>query len=380
MKTILFVHQSAELYGSDKTLQVLIKSLDKTSYKAVVILPSDGPLKQALEAEGADVFVAPVLKLHRSMFSPLNFLNFLKQIISSLKITKNLDKTYKFDIVYSNTLAVLLGMFFAHTRGLKHIWHVHEIIKHPKIIAAIFPRLLNRFANIVICNSYATKSNLIDRVKALNKKSIVVHNGLDLHKVTSNSSITRTSIGFRENDIVVTLAGRISRLKGHKLLLTTFCKCLSNTNIKLLFVGSPVTGQEYHLYEIENFINEKGIKDKVVIIPFTKNLQPVWDMTDIAVMPSTEAESFGLVALEAMLQKKPVIGSNHGGLAEIIVNNETGLLIEPGSENELAHAIIKLAENTDLSTEMGEQGYSRAVAEFSEAKYAGGIIKILDQI
>jgi glycosyltransferase involved in cell wall biosynthesis len=380
MKTILFVHQSAELYGSDKTLLVLLRNLNKTNYKPVVILPSDGPLKQALGAEGADVFIAPVLKLHRSMFSPLNLLNFLKQIKYSLKIAAGLDRKYKFDLVYSNTLAVLLGMLFARRKKLKHIWHVHEIIKHPKIIAALFPWLLNKFADVVICNSYATQSNLTARVKSISKKSIVIYNGLDMQNVPTEVSLSKENIGFKKTDIVVTLVGRISRLKGHKLLLTAFYRHLSGTNIRLLFVGSPVPGQEYYLHEVENFIREHNISDKVVIMPFTKNLQPVWKLTDIAVMPSTEAESFGLVALEAMLNKKPVVGSNHGGLAEIIINNETGLLVKPGSEEELAHAIIKLSKSAVLRKEMGEKGYTRAVSDFSEAKYAAGIIKILDQI
>ena len=94
-------------------------------------------------------------------------------------------------------------------------------------------------------------------------------------------------------------------------------------------------------------------------------------------MPSTEAESFGLVALEAMLAKKPVIGSNHGGLTEIIVNNETGFLVEPNNETKLAEAISKLIENPELRKQLGEKGYQRAINEFSVATYVNKFEKLL---
>ena len=76
MKSILFIHQSAELYGSDKTILMFISSLDKQQYKSVVILPFDGPLKEALENENIEVVIAPVLKLYRKLFTPKNLIAF----------------------------------------------------------------------------------------------------------------------------------------------------------------------------------------------------------------------------------------------------------------------------------------------------------------
>ncbi|MDR6968744.1 glycosyltransferase involved in cell wall biosynthesis [Flavobacterium arsenatis] len=377
MKNILFIHQSAELYGSDKTLLLLLKNLDKTKFSSVVVLPFDGPLKAELEKANIKVIIAPVLKLYRKMFSPKNILKFFKEIKEAFKVVDNLNKEHKFDLIYSNTLAVLLGMIYANRRKIKHIWHVHEIIVHPKIIATIFPKLLNKYTALVICNSNSTKKNLIDRITELDQKTVVIYNGLE----TGNLRITNSSkekFGFNSDDIIITLVGRISRLKGHKWLLATFINKLSrNQKVKLLFVGSPVIGQEYYLEEIEQIILENEINDKVKIIPFTKELSQIWSVTDIAIMPSSEAESFGLVAVEAMLAQKPVIGSNHGGLTEIILNNETGFLVEPNNENELAEAISKLVESPELRKLYGENGYQRAIDEFSIERYVQNFEKVL---
>ncbi|WP_293874338.1 glycosyltransferase family 4 protein [Flavobacterium sp.] len=369
MTNILFIHQSADLYGSDKTLLLLLTKLDKSRFNPVVVIPLDGPLRKELEKENIKVIIAPVLKLYRKMFTPKNILLFFKQIKKAVSILDELNSQYNFDIIYSNTLAVLLGMVYAKKRKIKHIWHVHEIIVHPKKIASLFPKLLNKYADVVVCNSQATMDNLVKRQKELVNKTLIIHNGL---KPLNDDyiKINREDLGFEKDDFIITLIGRINRLKGHKWLLNTFINNLQqDKSIKLLFVGSPVSDQEYYLHEIEELVQENKLENTVKIVGFKKDLRPILNLSDMLAVPSTEAESFGLVALEAMLAKKPVVGSNHGGLTEIIVHNETGFLVEPNNESELALAIQKLLGNKEMRNLFGSNGYERAIKEFSEEKY-----------
>ena len=378
MKNILVVHQSAELYGSDKTLLLLLSKLDKDKVTAVVILPSQGPLKNELEKTGIVVEVAPVGKVYRSMFTPKNLYLFMKGIKKALNVMDKLDKTYHFDMVYSNTLAVLAGMFYARKKKLKHVWHVHEIITKPNFIANIFPKLLNRYATTVICNSHATKDNLTKRVKTLEKKCIVVHNGLEPEPEVGGNRAAKDLFGFGKDDIIVTLLGRIGWFKGHKWLLSTYIEYLKNSDIRIMIVGSPVPGQEYYQDELEQMINTNQLHNTIKIIPFTTKLKEIWDITDIGIVPSTEAEPFGLVAIEAMLEKKPVVASNHGGLKEIVVNNITGFLIEPHNNKDLAEAILKLAKDPELRQKYGEAGYKRAREKFSLENYIDGMSQALN--
>lgn len=373
MKNILVIHQSAELYGSDKTLLLLLQNLDKVQFNAVVVVPFSGPLVTELEKTGVTVAIAPVLKLYRNIFKPRNLLSFFKDMRTTGRVLSNLHATYKFDIVYSNTLAVLAGAFFAKRNKIKHLWHVHEIIVHPAVIANLYPKILNRYANTIICNSNATKNNLTTRLPKLAEKITVVYNGAD-------KPITTQSAGeflYLKNEKVVTLVGRISRIKGQRWVLNTYVNHLKESGIKLLFVGSPVPGQEFYKHEAEHFIKANNLEDIVFIHDFTEDLAGVWDVTDVALMPSVEAESFGLVALEAMLFKKPVIASKLGGPMEIVVDNKTGLLVEAGNEKELAGAILKLIDNTQLRQDYAEKGYERAVSEFSLGNYIKSITALL---
>jgi glycosyltransferase involved in cell wall biosynthesis len=221
--------------------------------------------------------------------------------------------------------------------------------------------------------------NLVSREKDLSMKTHVIHNGL---KPQSEDYVktNRESIGFDNNDFIITLIGRINRLKGHKWLLSTFVNQFEDKkNIKLLFVGSPVIGQEYYLEEIQEIIKEKKLNNNIQILGFKKDLRPIFNLSDIIVVPSTEAESFGLIALEAMLAKKPLIASNHGGLREIIIHNETGFLVEPSNETQLATAIQKLFNDKDLRNSFANNGYERAINEFSEEKYVSSFVKLFER-
>lgn len=380
MINILYIHQSAELYGSDKTLLHLVTELDKTKYNPIVVLPGEGPLKDALLAKGIRIIQTPVIKLHRKMFTLSYLASLPLQIKRSIgHIKKELNAT-KIDIVQSNTLAVLLGIFVSRRLKAKHIWHVHEIIVHPKSISNLYPKVLNRYADIVVCNSNATLHNLLHRNHKLKDKLRLVHNGLDASKF-GNTAINelRANLGFMADDIIITLIGRISRLKGHLLLLKVFKDHLSAANVKLLFTGSPVPGQEHYLTDLVDKIAEYGLESDVKIISFQSDLSAVWSITDIAVSPSTEAESFGLVALEAMFSRKPVVATNLGGLTEVVIDGETGFLFENKNETALKEALEKLISNRALRESFGEKGHARAVSEFSLQKYMREFEAIYDK-
>lgn len=383
MKNILFIHQSAELYGSDKTLLLLMKYIDKKKFYPVVILPNNGPLKEELEKENIEVIILPVIKLHRKMFTPKNILLCINQIKNGFSELNILQKKYNFEIIYSNTLAVLLGYLFAKKKGIKHIWHVHEIIESPKIVAKFFNFLLNSKSNsYTIYNSQATAS-FWESISKKKDNYKVITNGLEIPSkdvLPLETTHVRENLFMVNNELVIGLVGRINRWKGQFILLEAF-KYLTkkHSNLKLIFIGSTTENQSYILEELESNINTYNLKEDVKIIPFQSNITKIWSAIDIAIVPSTEPEPFGLVAVEAMLAKKPVIASNHGGLTEIIKNNETGFLFEPNNVQELSEAIDKLIRNEELRKEMGISGYKRVIEKFSIQKYVSNIEKILEK-
>jgi glycosyltransferase involved in cell wall biosynthesis len=385
MKKILFIHQSAELYGSDKTLLLLLKNLNKDKFKPIVLLPFDGPLKEALENENIEVVIAPVLKLYRNIFTPKNLIGFFKEIKIAFKIVNELHKKHQFELIYSNTLAVLFGIMYAWKNNIKHLWHVHEIIEHPPLFKKAFVYLLTLKSNsFIVYNSKATKLfwEVNNRIR---NKGLVIWNGIETNtpKTSLNeiSEIRKRLFLTNSNQIVISLVGRISRWKGQMILLDAFNNLSHNfENIKLVIVGAPPPNQENFQLDLEEKIKTCQLENKVVIVQFQNEIHKIWQAIDIAVVPSTEPEPFGMVAIEAMMAQKPVVASNHGGLTEIVVDNETGYLVEPNNKEALKEALEKLIINPELRKQMGAKGHARVINEFSVTNYVNSFEKIFAEI
>jgi glycosyltransferase involved in cell wall biosynthesis len=84
-----------------------------------------------------------------------------------------------------------------------------------------------------------------------------------------------------------------------------------------------------------------------------------------AVVPSVWSEAGGIVALEAMSQRKAVIATAVGGLKESVADGKTGLLVPPGDVNELCNAMSRLLEDPDTAKSMGENGYDRFIGSYT---------------
>ncbi len=387
MKTILVIHQSAELYGSDKTMLYFLSQLDKTKYLPIIVLPFEGPLKIELEKNNIKVVIAPVLKLYRKMFTPKNIFKFIKEYYKGIKILNALNKEYKFDLVYTHTLAVLIGILFAKKRNIKHLWHVQEIIAKPKIFNFLFKKILSLDCNHkVVYDSIATMNFWIENNLKLTEKSEAVWNGIE----TKNSK-SFTDAELREvrenyffatnNEIVIALVGRINSWKGQQLLLQSFKTLIEkHKHIKLVYLGSAPPNQTIFETELRNKIKEYNLESNVILIPFQKEIEKFWNSIDIAVVPSTEPEPFGMVVIEAMLAKKPVIASNHGGPTEIVVENETGLLFEPNNHNSLSAALEKLINDEQLRKLYGANGFKRVHNTFSLENHVNHFEKIFEEL
>lgn len=377
MKTILYFHQSAELYGSDKTLLQLVIGMSEKGHKVIVVIPEEGPLTAEFKDSKIEYIVNPVLKLSRDMFSPKKLFLFIYHFFTSIKTVRRKTKNLNIDLIHSNTLAVLLGAFYAKLFRIKHIWHVHEIIQHPKVIRLIYIFLLKNFSSIIVFNSRATANHW-----GISKTpQHIVHNGIEnlFTQLTANEILTlkKEKLNLNTESIIITLIGRISRLKGQKLLLKAFENaCLDKENCVLLYVGGPPSGQEYFQTELQELIKSSPKRESIHILPHQKDINKIYAITDIVVIPSTEPESFGMIALEAMIAKKPVLVAGHGGLLEIIEHNKSGLVFKASNEKALSQELLRLIEDSNLRKKLVLKANERVIKEFPLNKY----IDSFDQI
>jgi glycosyltransferase involved in cell wall biosynthesis len=222
--------------------------------------------------------------------------------------------------------------------------------------------------------------------KVLTEKSEAVWNGIEVNNIPTFSDeelseVRKNYFSSNKDEIIIALVGRINSWKGQQLLLNAFnILSKTNQNIKLVYLGSAPLNQEIFEIDLKNKIKELNLGDKVVLIPFQKEIGKFWNSIDIAVVPSTEPEPFGMVVIEAMLAKKPVVASNHGGPTEIVLNNKTGFLFEHNNEKLLAASIQKLIDDPELRNSFGEKGYQRVLDTFSIENHVNHFEKIFHEM
>lgn len=373
MKNVLIVNQSAELYGADKAILELIHNFPE-NYNPIVVLHEDGPLKEILLKKGIQVIHTSVIKVKRGILKPAFFLKLPVTILNSiLRIKKELNGK-KIHLVHSNATSVFIGAFYSYFFRIPHLWHVHEIIEKPKRVALVYPKIIHFFADKIIFNSVATSNHFTSIYPKINRKSSIIYNGQERNVAKSSAAVIhkmKTSFGSDvENKLIIGLIGRISQLKGQDLLLDAYRILLKkNEAIHLVFIGSVVKGKEGYLNTMLHKIKTNDLQQRVSFVDFQENIWPYYDAMDIVVVPSTEKESFGLVATEAMLSKKPVVAANHGGLIEIVVPNETGLLFEANNTVALADQLQFLINHPELLPEFGKNGHHRVTTFFSTKKF-----------
>ena len=171
---------------------------------------------------------------------------------------------------------------------------------------------------------------------------------------------------------VILAVGRLVEKKNHDLVLRCLPKVLERfPELLYIIVGDGPESQ--YLQELSVRLN---INKNVLFYgsEVEKNLVSIYNICDIFVLPSKErkmdnqgkidAETFGIVFMEANACGKPVIGGNSGGIPDAIVNGVTGYLVNPSDENELAEKINELLSDKEKAKRMGEAGRKRAVKEF----------------
>lgn len=388
MKTnILIVHQAAELYGSDRSLLELIEGLPKDVFSCDVFLPDNGPLADHIRALGFSVHVGEVVKVGRSMFSLSGIFKVPVQIRNSVRFIDRSIGGKKIDLVYTNTVAVFGGAFWARMRRIPHVWHVREVIEKPRLVSRFFQLLVGAMSKSTISNSHSTRDWVVGGNSKNALTSHVVWNGVralsdsEISSRNSNEQMRniKARLGVPADRVVLLLPGRINAWKGQDLLVAALGELKSSgiSNVFAMIVGSPPPGQEYLAQKLQESIANQGIDKEAKIFAFVDSLHDHYSIADVVVVPSRLPEPFGRVAIEAMSYGIPVIAARHGGLSEIVESGDSGILFEPNDASDLASAIRTLCEDSDLRCRMGQRARIRQREKFSLESYQQGVMKIL---
>src|SRR5438132_3670792 len=157
--------------------------------------------------------------------------------------------------------------------------------------------------------------------------------------------------------------GRLIPIKGHIVLLRAFAAARR----QVAGLRLDIAGRGPLEPALRALARELGVADAVRFLGHVSPIQGAIEGSAVIVVPSM-GEGFGMVALEAMERSRPVIAAAIGGLGELVLHGETGLLVEPGVAGPLGRATVSLPGDLGRAAELGRAGRERALAEFLESR------------
>lgn len=347
-KKVLHIAQSGG--GVSEYLKMYFKYSDREIYDNE-LLCSESYLNEIEEYEKLGVY-PNIINMNRD----INILQDFKSLINVYSKIKEI----KPDIIYCHSSkAGFIGRIPAVLLGIPVIYNAHgwafnmRTHKIKRIIYAFIEKTLAIFSTKIIAISEDEYNSALSWKICSSKKLVLIKNCIDIRnsKVEISKEEILNELNLNKNDLIIGMVGRVSEQKGPKTFVK-IAKKISKIykNVHFLYIGDGELRDE-----IEELIASENLQDKVTITGWKKKVLNYINVFDIALLTSNW-EGFGLVILEYMLMKKPVIASNVGGIKNIIKNNETGILVPTGDVDKFSNEIIRLIKNKKLVKYISSNG------------------------
>lgn len=291
---------------------------------------------------------------------PKNIRNLISQEGYQVLDTQNIQSKFWASFAVRNTDAALVSTL--------NSWYANEHGKF-SLKGKIYTMLeLATNANLDL---YITVSEN-DRKSALasnipNEKVELIYNAIDTYSQQNNKQrdwlIDKFSLP--KDKVICTAVGRLVAIKGHDVLIKAAqLIAKTNDNIHILIVGEgkfrPELEKQIQQAQLEKAVTLAGYQDRETVLPIVKS-------SDVFIMPS-RYEGTPIALLEAASLGVPIIASNTGGIPELVKHEQHALLVTPNDPASLANAIIKLANDKSLATQLSNNAKNRVQTEFSLEK------------
>jgi glycosyltransferase involved in cell wall biosynthesis len=385
-QTILFVHHANDMYGADIGLLHSVKSLDRERYYPIVILPADMPpgmLSTELDRLGIEYHIAPLGILRRKYFSARAILPLALELLKGVAYVRATARSRGAVLVYVNTIVAASGAIGGKLAGVPVLWHIREILSIARPVRWALHKTLSICTDRIVCISAAVRDSLLKEAPQLAGKSVVVYNAISV--VASNSKgkdiPLREELGIPPGAPLVGMVGRITHWKGQEILAQAAgLVARSRPDVHFVAVGGYFADESHYLHNLESLIDSLGLNGRFHIANYRSNVTDVYRALDIFVLPSRKPEPFGRVTVEAMMQGRAVIATNHGGTCELIQEGVTGMLVPPSDPKALVAAIERLLKDRTLGEKMGQAAATYAREHFSMPCYQDRMRNVIDRL
>jgi len=343
-RTVMFLSNAGDLVGGgERSLLELIGALYAApEVHAVVVCPEDGELARRLRALGTRVEIVD-FPAWRASAAPR-----IARALARLGALVRADRPHVLHCNATSRIATYAGLV-GRRRGVPVIWHVR--VGDPE---GLKDRAIASLMSRVVVNSDAVGRRFPWLAPPRLRR---VHNGVDVARLASARPARSV---HPAGAVVVGSAGRFVPYKGFDDLL----RAAAAVRDKHPTVRWTLVGDGPERARLEQLRDGLGLGDFVAFAGWQTDVAPWLAALDVFVLPS-HGEHFGRVLVEAMALGKPVVATDAGGVPEIVLDGETGLLVAPGDSAALAAAVGRLVDDPAARDRLGEVRRQRAARVFS---------------
>jgi glycosyltransferase involved in cell wall biosynthesis len=202
----------------------------------------------------------------------------------------------------------------------------------------------------------------------------VLYNGVDADPPSGNGSLRR-EFGIDEETLLIGEVGRLCDVKGQRELIEALALV---PRALVVLVGRDLEQGGAYQRDLEAEAERRGVRDRIVFAG-ERAADDVLGELDVFALPSW-TEGLPLVVLEAMAHGRPVVATPVGGTPEVVLDEETGILVPPRDPAALAAALRRLVDDADLRRRLGEAGRRRAADRFSADVMTRRMLELYDEV
>ncbi|SET90696.1 N-acetyl-alpha-D-glucosaminyl L-malate synthase BshA [Salinibacillus kushneri] len=202
-----------------------------------------------------------------------------------------------------------------------------------------------------------------EEIVSVKKDMNVIYNFVDEREYKENTDMKlKEDLGIKDYEKVVIHISNFRKVKRVPDVIRVFANIVKEMPSKLLLIGD---GPDY--VTVRELVKELGIEDDVIFLGKQENVAELLSIADLKLLLS-EKESFGLVLLEAMASGVPCIGTNTGGMPEVIKDSETGYICQVTDVDMISQKAVKLLSDQDLWRQFSKASLMRVQCEFSSRR------------
>jgi glycosyltransferase involved in cell wall biosynthesis len=339
VKTILHLIETGGIGGAETVYLELVRTLDPTRWRHIAVVPTRDWLYDKL----LDFGIKPIVMQERRSFDVVYFAR-MAALVRRLEV----------DIIHAHLFgSAVRAALLSRVCGVPAIATLHGVIdlKSGERMQRLKLLALNHGLNRIVFVSDQLRRSFLDAVPLHPGLATVITNGIDVARFSSScGDAFRAELAISPKEFVIGTVGNPGPAKGFDVLLeVAMIVKTQSPGCRFVIVGDLSRGRGAKLAKARD---DSGLTRDVVMAGFRTDVPCALAAFDVYALTS-RTEGFPLALLEAMAAGRPIVATRCGGPEQILDDGVTGVLVENGSPNAIANAIIRLRQDASERGRLG---------------------------